>query len=44
TTKRAKGTGLGLSISQTIIQTAGGIITADNHPKGGALMSIWLPT
>ncbi len=44
TTKRAKGTGLGLSISQTIIQTAGGIITADNHLKGGALMSIWLPT
>ena len=44
TTKRAKGTGLGLSISQTIIQTAGGIIAADNHPEGGALMSIWLPT
>ena len=44
TTKRAKGTGLGLSISQTIIQTAGGIITADNHPEGGALMLIWLPT
>jgi two-component system NtrC family sensor kinase len=44
TTKRAKGTGLGLSISQTIIQTAGGIISADNHPEGGALMSIWLPT
>ena len=43
TTKRAKGTGLGLSISQTIIQTAGGIITAENHPEGGALMSIWLP-
>ena len=44
TTKRAKGTGLGLSISQNIIQTAGGIITADNHPEGGALMSIWLPS
>jgi len=44
TTKRAKGTGLGLSISQTIIQTAGGMITADNHPEGGALMSIWLPS
>ena len=44
TTKRAKGTGLGLSISQTIIQTAGGIITAENHTEGGALMSIWLPT
>ena len=44
TTKRAKGTGLGLSISQTIIQKAGGIITADNHSEGGALMSIWLPT
>ena len=43
TTKRAKGTGLGLSISQTIIQTAGGIITAENHTEGGALMSIWLP-
>ena len=44
TTKRAKGTGLGLSISQSIIQTAGGIITAENHPEGGALMSIWLST
>jgi len=44
TTKRAKGTGLGLSISQSLIQTAGGIISADNHPEGGALMSIWLPT
>ncbi|WP_375259728.1 cache domain-containing protein [Citreimonas sp.] len=43
TTKRAEGTGLGLSISQTLVQRAGGIIQARNHPDGGAEFSVWLP-
>ncbi|CUH80789.1 cache domain-containing protein [Tropicibacter naphthalenivorans] len=43
TTKQAEGTGLGLSISQTLIQRAGGIITARNHPSGGAEFTVWLP-
>lgn len=43
TTKPGEGTGLGLSISQTLIQHAGGIITARNRPEGGAAFSIWLP-
>ncbi|MEM7472881.1 MAG: cache domain-containing protein [Pseudomonadota bacterium] len=43
TTKQAEGTGLGLSISQTIIRRAGGLITAQNQPKGGARFEIWLP-
>lgn len=43
TTKQAEGTGLGLSISQTLIQRAGGLITAHNHPKGGAEFVVWLP-
>lgn len=43
TTKQAEGTGLGLSISQTIIQRAGGLITAENHEQGGAIFHIWLP-
>lgn len=46
TTKRGgsgAGTGLGLSISQTLIQRAGGLISARNHPGGGAEFVIWLP-
>ena len=43
TTKRAEGTGLGLSISQTLIQRAGGLITARNRATGGARFDIWLP-
>ncbi|MGH1412560.1 MAG: sensor histidine kinase [Pelagimonas sp.] len=42
TTKQAEGTGLGLSISQTLIQRAGGIISAQNTEQG-AEFSIWLP-
>lgn len=44
TTKLGEGTGLGLSISQTLIQRAGGIITARNRKSGGAAFSIWLPS
>ncbi|MDP5219078.1 cache domain-containing protein [Ruegeria sp. 2205SS24-7] len=43
TTKQAEGTGLGLSISQTLIQRAGGLITAHNQPDGGARFEVWLP-
>lgn len=43
TTKLGEGTGLGLSISQTLIQQAGGLISAQNQPSGGALFQIWLP-
>ncbi len=43
TTKPGEGTGLGLSISQTLIQNAGGIITVQNRPEGGAAFSVWLP-
>ncbi|MGR3502584.1 sensor histidine kinase [Pseudaestuariivita sp.] len=42
TTKQAEGTGLGLSISQTLIQRAGGLITARNA-EDGALFEVWLP-
>ena len=43
TTKIGSGTGLGLSISQTLADRAGGHITAQNAPTGGAIFSLWLP-
>ncbi|MGB0658997.1 MAG: sensor histidine kinase [Mangrovicoccus sp.] len=43
TTKQGVGTGLGLSISQTLIQRAGGRITARNRAGGGAEFRVWLP-
>lgn len=43
TTKLGEGTGLGLSISQSLIQRAGGIITASNVDGGGAEFQVWLP-
>ena len=38
------GSGLGLSIVQQIAVTHGGRIQASNHPGGGALMDLLLPT
>ena len=43
TTKPAEGTGLGLSISQTLIQRAGGLISARNMAGGGAEFTVWMP-
>ncbi|MGP6085755.1 sensor histidine kinase [Antarctobacter jejuensis] len=43
TTKHGEGTGLGLSISQTLVQRAGGLITAGNVEGGGAVFRVWLP-
>jgi two-component system NtrC family sensor kinase len=43
TTKLGDGTGLGLSISQTLIQTAGGLITVRNLSPVGAAFTVWLP-
>ena len=38
------GSGLGLSIAQQIAATHGGRIQAGNHPQGGALIELILPT
>ncbi len=43
TTKLGHGTGLGLSISQTLVQTAGGLITVRNLSPVGAAFTVWLP-
>ena len=43
TTRQGEGTGLGLSISQTLVQRAGGLITAGPGPEGGAQFRVWVP-
>jgi len=45
TTKEVgKGTGLGLAIAYGIVQEHGGQISAANHPAGGAVFTVELPT
>ena len=45
TTKKAgQGLGLGLSISHRIIESMNGRLTVANHPLGGAIFTISLPT
>ena len=44
TTKSCEqGSGLGLFISRETLQEFGGDIEAENHPSGGAQMTVWLP-
>lgn len=38
------GTGLGLAIAKAILQAQDGDITASNHPEGGAVFTLTLPT
>jgi len=40
---KPEGIGLGLSIAHTIIERAGGSISAENRPTGGAVFRFSLP-
>ena len=38
------GSGLGLAIVRDVVELCGGTVTASNHPDGGAIFTIELPT
>ena len=42
-TTKDNGTGLGLPIVNTIVSSHGGSLALDNHPDGGALITVTLP-
>jgi signal transduction histidine kinase len=42
-TTKPEGIGLGLSIAHTIVERAGGAISAENRPMGGAVFRFSLP-
>ena len=42
-TTKEKGSGLGLAIVKGIVEGLNGKISADNHPEGGAEVSMWFP-
>lgn len=45
TTKGAQGSGLGLAICKEIVEIEhSGVFTIENHPQGGALVTVRLPT
>ena len=41
-TTKERGTGIGLAISKSIVESHGGVITAQNRPEGGAIFSFTL--
>ncbi|GAB4525715.1 MAG: hypothetical protein Tsb0020_43650 [Haliangiales bacterium] len=42
-TSRVRGTGLGLAVARRVVELHGGVITAAQHPAGGALFRVVLP-
>ncbi|HKI57802.1 MAG TPA: ATP-binding protein [Trueperaceae bacterium] len=42
-TRATGGSGLGLSIVHSLVTLHGGTVTADDHPEGGAVLSVSLP-
>jgi signal transduction histidine kinase len=44
TTRAPEASGLGLSLSYDLARQQGGRLEAANHPEGGAVFTLWLPT
>lgn len=42
-TTKEEGTGLGLAVSHALVSRQGGVLRAENHPEGGALLTLRLP-